>query len=271
MIHFFRRIRRALLEDNRFRKYVVYALGEIALVMIGILLALQVNNWNENRKNIATKNVQCLELLASLDNDLIEIDNYNERLRILEEEGQYLWEVVNGRRNVQDTNYFKSCFLNAANLFAFTPNNTVYDNLVQSGGLSLIKSDSIKNLFGLYYTDIKGALESDKQRIEYTTAYNDLRFEFASPMMLKKYLSQVFSTKLKLVEFSSRDIIVENNNVIDADLSEFDLDWDDLINSKIYKTYLGRMLAIREPIISNTARTINRIKIMKSLLREEIK
>ena len=146
MIHFFRRIRRALLESNRFRKYVAYALGEIALVMIGILLALQVNNWNENRKNIATKNVQCLQLLASLDNDLIEIHNYNERLRILEKEGQYLWEIVNGRSKVQDTNYFKSCFLNAANSFAFTPNYTVYDNLVQSGGLSLIKSDSLKNL-----------------------------------------------------------------------------------------------------------------------------
>ena len=49
MIKFFRRIRQRLLSQNRFSKYLVYAIGEIALVMIGILLALQVNNWNQSR------------------------------------------------------------------------------------------------------------------------------------------------------------------------------------------------------------------------------
>ncbi|MDC8005993.1 hypothetical protein POV27_18220 [Aureisphaera galaxeae] len=49
MIHFFRRIRQKLLKENRLPKYLLYALGEIALVMIGILLALQVNNWNSQR------------------------------------------------------------------------------------------------------------------------------------------------------------------------------------------------------------------------------
>ena len=51
MIKFFRRIRQQLLTENKFSKYLLYAIGEIALVMIGILLALQVNNWNEERKS----------------------------------------------------------------------------------------------------------------------------------------------------------------------------------------------------------------------------
>ncbi|RNC92076.1 MAG: hypothetical protein ED555_02920 [Allomuricauda sp.] len=49
MIKFFRRIRQKLLEENRFSKYLLYALGEIILVVIGILIALQINNWNEKR------------------------------------------------------------------------------------------------------------------------------------------------------------------------------------------------------------------------------
>ncbi len=53
MIKFLQKIRKNLLSDNSFRKYLLYAFGEIALLMIGILLALQVNNWNEERKNIA--------------------------------------------------------------------------------------------------------------------------------------------------------------------------------------------------------------------------
>lgn len=50
MIGFFRRIRKKLANENRFLQYSRYAIGEILLVMIGILLALQVNNWNEQRK-----------------------------------------------------------------------------------------------------------------------------------------------------------------------------------------------------------------------------
>lgn len=50
MIKFFRRIRQNLLSDNKFSKYLVYAIGEIILVVIGILIALQINNWNSQRQ-----------------------------------------------------------------------------------------------------------------------------------------------------------------------------------------------------------------------------
>ena len=50
MIKFFRHIRQRLIRENRFSKYALYAIGEIVLVVIGILIALQINNANENRK-----------------------------------------------------------------------------------------------------------------------------------------------------------------------------------------------------------------------------
>ncbi len=50
MISFFRKIRQKLLNANTVSRYLAYALGEILLVVIGILIALQVNNWNEDRK-----------------------------------------------------------------------------------------------------------------------------------------------------------------------------------------------------------------------------
>lgn len=51
MIKFFRKIRKRLLTENRFSKYLLYAIGEIGLVVIGILIALQINTWNEQRIN----------------------------------------------------------------------------------------------------------------------------------------------------------------------------------------------------------------------------
>ena len=50
MIKLFRKIRKRLLTENKFSKYLVYAIGEILLVMIGILLAFQVDSWNDQRK-----------------------------------------------------------------------------------------------------------------------------------------------------------------------------------------------------------------------------
>ncbi|KPQ08630.1 MAG: hypothetical protein HLUCCX10_17225, partial [Algoriphagus marincola HL-49] len=52
MIKFFRKIRQQLLTENKFSKYLLYAIGEIILVVIGILIALQINNWNEERKEL---------------------------------------------------------------------------------------------------------------------------------------------------------------------------------------------------------------------------
>ncbi|MCB0656887.1 MAG: hypothetical protein KDC57_12160, partial [Saprospiraceae bacterium] len=50
MINFFRNIRGQLLAENKLVRYLIYALGEIILIILGILIALQINNWNEKRK-----------------------------------------------------------------------------------------------------------------------------------------------------------------------------------------------------------------------------
>ena len=66
MIKFFRKIRQKLLSENKFSKYLIYAIGEIFLVVIGILIALQINNWNEEKK---TKAVE-IEILTQFKEDL---------------------------------------------------------------------------------------------------------------------------------------------------------------------------------------------------------
>ena len=72
MISLFRKIRQRLLQQNRITRYLAYAVGEIALVMVGILLALQVNTWNENRKNQQFIGVILKEIQQDLLNDLVE-------------------------------------------------------------------------------------------------------------------------------------------------------------------------------------------------------
>ena len=66
MIKFFRKIRQRLLTENKFGKYLLYAIGEIILVVIGIMIALQVNNWNQTRKQLDNE----VQLYSKLYNDL---------------------------------------------------------------------------------------------------------------------------------------------------------------------------------------------------------
>ena len=74
MIKFFRRIRQQLLSENKFSKYLLYAIGEVVLVVIGILIALQINNWNEERvKKIVLK--EHLKNMAGAMNHVNEGDN----------------------------------------------------------------------------------------------------------------------------------------------------------------------------------------------------
>lgn len=67
MIKFFRKIRQQLLSQNRFSKYMIYAIGEIILVVIGILIALQINNWNNNKID----NAKIKASLQDIHNELV--------------------------------------------------------------------------------------------------------------------------------------------------------------------------------------------------------
>ena len=74
MIKFFRKIRQNLLTDNKFSKYLIYAFGEIILVVIGILIALQINNWNENKKNISQAGKHLETIRLNLKDDILQAE-----------------------------------------------------------------------------------------------------------------------------------------------------------------------------------------------------
>ena len=76
MLPFFRKIRWRLAANNQFFKYSRYAIGEIVLVVVGILIALYINNWNEERKEKEILNSYLYLVLVNLETDLTSIDIY---------------------------------------------------------------------------------------------------------------------------------------------------------------------------------------------------
>ncbi|MDP3313199.1 DUF6090 family protein [Lutibacter sp.] len=82
MINLFRKIRKQLANENKFQKYFRYAFGEVALIMIGIFMALQLNNWNENKKQEAQFKVILEQLYNSITEDVIIFEKATDGLDI---------------------------------------------------------------------------------------------------------------------------------------------------------------------------------------------
>ncbi len=79
MIKFFRKIRQQLLTENKFSKYLIYAVGEILLVVIGILIALQINNWNQYQKERKTEVKVLKEVVENLEANILRLQSMIER------------------------------------------------------------------------------------------------------------------------------------------------------------------------------------------------
>lgn len=75
MLKFFRRIRSKLIEEGNLKRYLIYAIGEISLIIIGIILALQINNWNSNRMIKTESQELLIRLVEDLEEDLLYFDS----------------------------------------------------------------------------------------------------------------------------------------------------------------------------------------------------
>jgi len=96
MIKFFRKIRQNLLMENKTGKYFKYAIGEIVLVVIGILIALGINNWNENRKKETLKNEYTTALINDYKKDTIQL---NTRLKTNRDRVEFLTPALDSIDN----------------------------------------------------------------------------------------------------------------------------------------------------------------------------
>ncbi|PLX11785.1 MAG: hypothetical protein C0598_07330 [Marinilabiliales bacterium] len=132
------------MSENKFSKYLLYALGEIVLVVIGILIALQINNSNEARKlrNLEIKYLNNLK--TDLNLNIVEINQYLDTRTSSIESANKVLEYYEGKplTNLNDLNYHAS---NVYIWHKFTQHDNTYQELVNSGNLALISNDSIKN------------------------------------------------------------------------------------------------------------------------------
>jgi hypothetical protein len=165
MLRFFRQIRQSLLTDNKFNKYLLYAVGEILLVVIGILIALQINNWNEERKAREREQQLLISLSEDFKSNLVSLENSIQVIPGLIEEYSLVLEHA-GNLNEPLTDSMKADILATGFIRTVLIDGTL-SSMLGSSNLELIRNESLKRMLTSYPARLKDYKESEKDLIDY--------------------------------------------------------------------------------------------------------
>ncbi|NEV94648.1 hypothetical protein G3567_10880 [Psychroflexus sp. YR1-1] len=189
MIKFFRKIRQELLTENKFSKYLLYAVGEITLVVIGILIALQINNSNELSKQNKLMETYQNSLIVELKSDLEKIKKEDSitnayRTRNLE----YLNYYRKQNRDITILNK-KMDSIKLMFISKLTSSTYTIDDLISTGNLSLFNKEKkeailkVKNVLDFYGQ----AYAEEMQKWNLST------IEFQNAIDLTKFMGSIFA------------------------------------------------------------------------------
>ena len=172
MFKFFRRIRQNVLAEGKTTKYFKYAIGEVMLVVIGILIALQINNWNEDKK-IQAQTLEYIESIkADIINDTLAIDSL----------------IAIGQKHIKHIEDFKTFFrqknnpvnvlLDSSNnlpigLYNYFPNNQTFTDMQSSGNSSLLSQQQRNALIELSNTQQRLTIANDEITDNILLQFND--------------------------------------------------------------------------------------------------
>jgi hypothetical protein len=148
MIKFFRKIRQKMLIENKFSKYLLYAIGEIVLVVIGILIALSINNWNEARKDREKEQLFLNKLSSNLSDDINSLKNIMHSDSVLIQD---LNKISNEILTVDDPKELSFDNNSRYKYSIFSANTSLYDNMISTGQIGLFRNDSIFDGLTSYY------------------------------------------------------------------------------------------------------------------------
>ncbi len=155
MLRFFRKLRQRLLNENKFSRYLFYALGEIMLVVIGILVALQVDNWNEDRK----KPHQAAEFRAQLREgilaDMLNIRNRMEFFELAISYGQMAEEELSaaGAKDPESQWQFIVQAFHVSQIWNFNQVTATYNEVQNPEMLGYLGSPELLNALQRYYNE----------------------------------------------------------------------------------------------------------------------
>jgi hypothetical protein len=184
--------------ENKTTKYFKYAIGEIVLVVIGILFALQINNWNERRKENNIEHKILVEISKGLKQDLIDIKANTSEHRAGLKACEYYFNMFTNKQVQPDSISYYYTYLTRG--YISIQNKSGYESL-KSRGLELIKNDSLRTaIIKLYEQDYPFIMKLEEQDPEgnfYGNYYKEINNQIAPNLIFNNY-GEMVSIQLPL-------------------------------------------------------------------------
>ncbi|NAS30725.1 hypothetical protein GTQ40_07060 [Flavobacteriaceae bacterium R38] len=159
MIKFFRKIRQKTLAENKISKYLMYVTGEIILIVIGILIALQINNWSEQNKKDQEEKILLSGLIQNIDQDIISLKVLKEKDSLYLIANKTLLSAFKNDSIRVNKSFLKLNIINGSFSPSFNPTQTIFNEMKFSGKINYISADSIRNKIQKYYDNSISTLD----------------------------------------------------------------------------------------------------------------
>ena len=223
---------------NKTAKYFKYAIGEIVLVMIGILLALQVNNWNESRKETAQEKILLQQLLADFTSNLKQLDQKISFRKDFMNSSKQLFKYIDN----PNLRHKDSIEYHIAKTMPYATFDPIINDLSSSGELSLIKNTNLKHALSRWSSEINDVIEDE-------VVWKKYRNEQYFPFLIQHYQLRTIRNKAYksniLGLYSLK--IGENNDAYSKDnigTSHHKEDFNTLLNHPDLEDHLTRCYSI---------------------------
>ncbi|MEM9076156.1 MAG: DUF6090 family protein [Bacteroidota bacterium] len=147
MLSFFRKIRQRLLSENMFSRYLVYAIGEIVLVVLGILIALQINNWNENRKTDEKQQQLLSALLSDAQTTEQRLEQSVEIAKSINDDLLYFLNVIRKDELTVPIDTLKAYTSMVFQVANFKPALSTYETALSTGDIGLVDNNVLLDTY----------------------------------------------------------------------------------------------------------------------------
>jgi hypothetical protein len=202
MIPFFQKIRKKMADDNKPLKYMRYAIGEIVLVVVGILLALQINTWNEGRKNNIIEQGTLLSLKTDLESALVQLDDKLGQNRGYKTLDSILLDIMHFKKDIS-TDSLEILTLSHTFSPGFDPELGTLNEILNTGKMEIIKNRALRKHISTWNKYMDELEEVDGKLAHYDLQVKDPLYAKHLPYknIAGVYLSYLYDTDIPKSNF----------------------------------------------------------------------
>jgi hypothetical protein len=265
MINTFRKIRKNLADDDKPLKYARYAIGEIILVVFGILIALQINNWNEDRKERKQETAILKQLRVEFESNLKQLDEKITSKRELINSALQLFKYID-EPSLRDKD---SIDYHLGRTIPYSTFDPIVNDLASSGNLRLIRNDTLKQLLSFWTTEIIQVQEDDG-------SWKNYRNVSYVPYLVSHYQLRTIRTKATRSNVLGKYLIEDENEkgsdiTRDIGMTSHPEDFNALLDQPDFEDHLERCYTTNKFANSQSLILRKRIVEIIDILNKEIK